>query len=268
MFNEYFEVFLADNAAGKDINYRTRYQVYCVETGYEDPARYPQKREIDGFDQHAVHFIARRRPSIDHPAGEWIAALRLVIRPFDCLPMNAFTNVDFSILSDEITRDIKTGKTSLCAEVSRLCVVSSYRRRAPERLTPYQLSYNPDREPPPSNTSDPSERRKAPWLMLGLINAARDYSETHNVRYWFFLVADALARIMEGLGFALTTVGPVCEHRGKRRPYFRDLNTSYQNIAERLPIVYEMFTRPSGYRLYSQLRDKPEEKPYIPSSLR
>jgi len=263
MFDQYFEVFLADNAEGKDINYRIRYQVYCLETGYEDPVYFPEKREIDEFDEHAVHFIARSRST-----GEWIAALRLVIRPFDSLPMSAFTSVDFNILSDEITRDIKTRQTSLCAEVSRLCVVASFRRRAQERNTPYQMSYNPDRDSPPANTSDPTERRKAPWLMLGLINAARDYSETHNIRYWFFLVADALARIMEGLGFGLTTVGPECEHRGKRRPYFRDLHTGYENIAQRLPIVYQMFTQPSGYRLYSELRDERKDGPHIPSVLR
>jgi len=261
MFDQYFEFFVADNAEGKEINYRTRYQVYCLETGYEDPSHYPEKTETDEFDQHSVHVIARARST-----GEWIAALRLVIRPFGSLPLNAFADVNCDFLSDEITRDIKTGQGSLCAEVSRLCVISSYRRRAQERTTPYQLSYDPDRDPPPSNTSELSERRKAPWLMLGLLNAARDYSETHNVRYWFFLVADALARIMEGLGFGLTTVGPVCEHRGKRRPYFRDLNTRYENIAERLPMVYQIFTQPSGYRLYSELRHERAELPITPSS--
>ena len=136
-----------------------------------------------------------------------------------------------------------------------MCVVSHFRRRSQERNTPFQMPYDPNREPPPVNTSDPVERRKAPWLMLGLLNAARDYSETHNIRYWFFLTTDALARIIEGLGFSLTRVGPTCEHRGKRIPYFRDLNTDYEKIAQRLPIVYQMFTRPSGYRLYSELEE-------------
>jgi N-acyl amino acid synthase of PEP-CTERM/exosortase system len=263
MFDQYFEVFLADNAEGKAINYRIRYQVYCLETGYEDPSHYPEKTETDAFDQHSVHFIARARST-----GEWIAALRLVIRPFDSLPMNAFANVDFSFLSKEIIQDIKTGRTSLCAEVSRLCVVSGYRRRAPERNTPYQLSYDPDRDAPPANTKDPSERRKAPWLMLGLLNAARDYSEAHNIRYLFFLIADALARIMEGVGVGLTRVGPECEHRGKRRPYFRDLTIRYDNIAERLPIVYQMTQQSTCYRIYSELKNQPNELPLIPSSVR
>ncbi len=262
MFDQYFEAVLADTPEGKEINYRVRYQVYCLETGYEDPSRFPTKTETDAFDEHAVHFIARARST-----GEWIAALRLVIRPFDSLPMNAFANVDFNFLSDEISQDIKTGQTSLCAEVSRLCVVSQFRRRRQERNTPYQISYDPNRDPPPANTTDPSERRKAPWLMLGLINAARDYSEAHNIRYWFFLIAEALARITEGLGFSLTQVGPACEHRGKRVPYFRDLNTRYENIAERLPIVYQMFTRPSGYRLYSELGEERDQR-LVSSSIR
>jgi N-acyl amino acid synthase of PEP-CTERM/exosortase system len=263
MFDHYFDVFLADNAEGKDLNARIRYQVYCLETEYEDPSLFPEKLETDAFDEHAVHFIARARST-----GEWIAALRLVVRPFDSLPMNSHANVDFSFLANEITRDIKTGQTSLCAEVSRLCVVSNYRRRSQERKLPYQLAWDPEKDGPPKNDADPAERRKAPWLMLGLINAARDYSDSHNIRYWFFLVADSLARIMEGLGFGLTRVGPHCEHRGKRRPYFRDLNTDYENIAQRLPIVYDMFTKPAGYRLYSELCDERDHASLVASPSR
>jgi len=261
MFDQYFEVFLADNDEGKDLNYQIRYQVYCVETGYEDPERFPGKRETDDFDGHSIHFIVRARST-----GEWIAAMRLVVHPFNSLPLNAHATVDFGFLADGLASDIKTGQTSSCAEVSRLCVVSNYRRRSQERNLPYQLAWNPDQEGPPKNDADPGERRKAPWLMLGLINAARDYSDNHNIRYWFFLVADSLARIMEGLGFGLTRVGPPCEHRGKRRPYFRDLTTNYENIAQRLPIVYEMFTKPSGYRLYSEFCAERDRAPLAASS--
>jgi N-acyl amino acid synthase of PEP-CTERM/exosortase system len=268
MFDHYFEAFLADTPEGKEINYHIRYQVYCLETGYEEPTRYPGEKEIDSFDEHSVHFMARTKPTVEKPNPEWIAALRLVVRPFDSLPMNAHASVDFSFLSGEIARDIKTGDTSLCAEVSRMCVVSNFRRRRQERSTPYQMPYDPQRDTPPANTSDPTERRKAPWLMLGLLNAARDYSEKHNIRYWFFLTNEALARIIEGVGFSLTSVGPPCEHRGKRIPYFRDLSVGYENIATRLPIVYQMFTQPSGYRLYSELGKEHRMSPLISSSPR
>jgi N-acyl amino acid synthase of PEP-CTERM/exosortase system len=262
MFDRYFEAFLADNFEGKRINYGIRYQVYCLETGYEDSSHYPDRMEYDAFDKDAVHFIAKPKEKT-----EWIAALRLVIRPFSELPMNQFAKVNFDLVADDVKRDITSGQIA-CAEVSRLCVVSQYRRRVHERTVPFQVSYNPYQEPPPTNNTDPAERRKAPWLMLGLINAARDYSEKHNIRYWFFMVADSLARITEGLGFTLQIVGPECEHRGIRRPYFRDLNTGYENLAERLPIVHQMFTRPSGYRLYSELREDQYRIPLVSSVVR
>lgn len=268
MFDQYFEAFLADTPESKEINYSIRYQVYCLETGFEDPVRYAKKRELDPFDQHAVHFIVRTKPTLQRPNSEWIAALRLVVRPFDSLPLNEHVNVNFSFLSDEIVRDIKNGDTSRCAEVSRMCVVSKYRRRHQERKTPYQVPYDPTRESPPANTLEPAERRKAPWLMLGLLNAARDYSETHNIRYWFFLTNEALARVIEGVGFSLIAVGPPCEHRGKRIPYFRDLNTGYEKLATRLPIIYQMFTQPSGYRLYSQWRQEHDSLPLAASIAR
>jgi len=266
MFDKYFEVFLADTPEGKEINYRIRYQVYCLETGYEDPSRYPDRQEVDAFDEHAVHFIARTKPTKEKPNGDWVAALRLVVRPFNSLPLNGYADVDFNFLADEIARDIRNGHASQCAEVSRMCVVSRFRRRRPERTTPYQVPYDPTRDAPPANTSDPSERRKAPWLMLGLLNAARDYSETHNIRYWFFLTTGALARIIEGVGVGLTVVGPRCEHRGERFPYFLDLNTRYENIARRLPIVYEMIQQPTCYGLYSELRDYQDHVPFMASA--
>ena len=132
MFDEYFEAFLADTPEAKAVNYQIRYRVYCLETGYEDPTQYPTEQETDEFDAHSVHFIARPKPTIEKPNPEWIAAMRLVVRPFDSLPMNSHANVDFGILSAEIARDIKTGDTSLCAEVSRMCVVSRFRRQPPD----------------------------------------------------------------------------------------------------------------------------------------
>ena len=36
-------------------SYRLRYQVYCVERGFLDPAAYPDGRESDAFDAYAVH---------------------------------------------------------------------------------------------------------------------------------------------------------------------------------------------------------------------
>lgn len=38
-----------------DASYRLRYQVYCIERKFLDAAAYPDRRELDEFDEHSVH---------------------------------------------------------------------------------------------------------------------------------------------------------------------------------------------------------------------
>ncbi len=46
--------------------YRLRYQVYCLDRGYEVPEHYPDHREIDEYDPYSIHFIAYVN---SHPVG-------------------------------------------------------------------------------------------------------------------------------------------------------------------------------------------------------
>jgi N-acyl amino acid synthase of PEP-CTERM/exosortase system len=243
MFDQYFEVFLADNAAGQDVNYQLRYRVYCVETGYEDPKNFPDLRERDEFDSRSVHFVVAS-PS----TGHWVAAMRLVIDAWDKLPFSQFAKID----QDQLVRlmDARSmADFALSGEISRMCVVSQYRRRPLEKQTPYQIPWNVDEERPQEGPSD--ERRRAPWLMLALLYAARDYSVRNGVNYWFFLAARALARIFKGLGMGLEQTGPGCEHRGTRYPHtiripseFDKFEIKYPKLAETIPqgIRYKRFS--------------------------
>ena len=55
-----------------DQSYRLRYQVYCVERGFLDPAAYPDGREIDEFDDHSVHL------AVMDARGSMIGTARLI----------------------------------------------------------------------------------------------------------------------------------------------------------------------------------------------
>ncbi len=247
MFDKYFEIFLADNEAGRDIHYRLRYQVYCMETGYENPFAYPDRREKDLYDARSAHFIVRSRAT-----GDWIAAMRLVVASADELPHRRVATIDNQLLNSFMLK--ATGETSgLCSEISRLCVVSQYRRRMHEQHTPYQVPWDPARESTSVGKSSSVDRRKAPWLKLGLIRAARDFSEENNIRYWFFLIADPLARILESLGVGLQLIGPPIDYRGLRRPYLRDLKWGYGDIPMKSREFFQMLNESNRYRLFSEL---------------
>ena len=244
MYNKYFEVFLADNHEGRVVNYRIRYQVYCLETRYENPSAYPEKKESDRFDQSSVHFVVRARAT-----GDWIAAMRLVVGSLDRLPIGEFAEIDNELLLKH------TGARSLtdfdvCAEVSRLCVVAQYRRRAHERNVPHQVPWNPDDD---SDETANQERRKAPWLMLALLHAARNYSEEKNIPYWFFLTPHSLARIIKGLGMKLEQTGPGCDHRGIRYPYVANMPHNFDQLRLKNPELAATLSKEPHYRLFSEL---------------
>jgi N-acyl-L-homoserine lactone synthetase len=61
-----------DNPPLLEQSYRLRYQVYCVERGFLDPAAYPDGREIDEFDDHSVHL------AVMDAEGAMIGTARLI----------------------------------------------------------------------------------------------------------------------------------------------------------------------------------------------
>lgn len=248
MFDQYFEVFLADTAAGRDINYQLRYQVYCLETNYENAINYPDKRETDNFDKQSVHFILRASVT-----GDWIAAMRLVVGRLAELPISKVATIDQDRLL-EVMQAKSVDDFALSAEVSRMCVISQFRRRPLERNIPFQVPWNTDNaESSETNTATAEERRKAPWLMLALLYAARDYSEQCGIRHWFFLAANSLARVFKGLGMQFEETGPHCEHRGIRFPYVIKMPSGFDNFEVKYPRLAKTIPAGIRYKRFSQI---------------
>jgi len=224
MFDRHFEVLLADTAWARDVHYSLRYQVYCLDRGYEDPQSFPNRRERDGYDEGAVHFVIRSTES-----AEWLAALRLIIVPLESLPMTRVC---------EIYKDrLPSCDEATFAEASRLCAVT------PRQKLQFAAGLT------------------TPWMSMALIRAARAYLLEHNIRYCFFLIADSLARVLKRVGMEFTPVGPVSTYRGKRRPYIHDVQLGYSEMPVKAPELHNMFSNQQSYRLASQSSEhNPETK--------
>ena len=147
MPNEHFEVVFADTESARSIHYRMRYQIYCLDRGYEDPEAFPHGEECDEWDDHSAHFLVRYRPT-----GEWLATMRLVLPREGQLPVVGHCNLQ----DDVSTRAPVTD----AAEVSRLCIWPAGRRLAG------------------SGSAPGSE------LLTALLRAALDYSRKIGLRYW------------------------------------------------------------------------------------
>jgi N-acyl amino acid synthase of PEP-CTERM/exosortase system len=237
MFDQHFEVFLADTPEARDLHFRLRYEVYCTETGWEDPSLFPDQMESDEYDDAAVAFLVRRRKKLD-----WMATMRLVVGSIDELPVSGHARIE--------TERMPPAARARIGEFSRLCLLGKYRRQ-PGRSTDEAVPIARDMD---DSFLQSANRMSESWIMLGLIRAAYAYSRVNAIDYWIFLVADGLARIIRRSGFDIEPIGPAVEHRGLRRPYLFDVVHGAENMNARAPHAHAMFHRRPAYDYFSGFR--------------
>ncbi|WP_051906935.1 PEP-CTERM/exosortase system-associated acyltransferase [Methylomarinum vadi] len=234
MFDDYFDVYLADTAEGREEHFKLRYQVYCEEMGFEDKNNFSSEQEKDRWDDNAVHFLVRHKET-----KQWVGAMRMVFKQDGALPLQEHCSLNTPHESNNI--DI---------EISRLCLVKEIRRRKTDEEPPLGLNGKADMPAQGKNVIDFYNRRKINQsLIWGLFRAASIYSEEKNIDNWYFLSTKALARIISRVGAKMSLVGNGCHYRGERYPFKIDLNEVLSN-----DIWTNDFKK--GYRLFSELDDE------------
>ena len=130
MFDDHFEVFLADTRESKEIHYSIRYQVYCEEMGFENKDDFPLEQEFDEYDKHSTHFIVRARQT-----GQWVGAMRMIFKNDQPLPLEKHCTLNTIIENNIFNRSV---------EISRLCLVKDIRRRNTDCEPPLGLAEEVD----------------------------------------------------------------------------------------------------------------------------
>lgn len=204
MFDDHYEVVLADTAGSRAIHYHLRYRVFCLEKGFEDAERFKDQMEKDCYDDEAVHFLVR-----DKKQDQWIAAARLVIGPLDFLPISRAAEISLP--------DVEAG--TVIAEFSRLLILNNHR------------CFN-------------GKRISEPEVLMGLIRAAKEYCQNIHIEHWVFLCRRSIRRILDGLGISMEPIGPACHFRGVRVPYRMDLTTAFERVAQVSFPTHLMLSRP------------------------
>jgi len=224
LFDTEFEVFLADTEKSKDIHYQLRYRVYCQETGFEDPDMFKSGRELDEYDDNAVHFIVRAKAT-----GEWVAALRLIINNnLQVLPVNSLMPHG-SFQRRVIEKQLAKSRSDRVLEISRLCVVDSFRKGGARGS------------------------KREPEIMLGLLRTVYAFALENKIDCGFFTVTKSLARILRSLNMRFLDAGPECNYHGVRAPYYVHVSTFLKDVPQKSQAVYQMFHESSPYKYYSAI---------------
>jgi N-acyl amino acid synthase of PEP-CTERM/exosortase system len=198
MLNKRYEVILADTDESKKDHFNLRYQVYCVEKGFEEPEKFADNQEIDEYDDNAVHFLVRCRLT-----NRYVGTFRLVIDKLSRLPVHEHATIDPAHLSDPDT---------LAAEFSRLTI-----------LRPFQnLQTKTEQELVDSDCC----------ILTSAVYAGIEYARKKGATNLVFLCRRSLPRVVAKLGLNILRIGPASEHRGIRYPYRIPLEYSLQRTFE------------------------------------
>ena len=225
VYRRWFEVVPATTDELRDDVFRLRYQVYCVENPFEDPADNPNGLETDAFDVRSTHSLLIHRPSC-----EMAGTVRLVL-PNPENPDESFAVQQ--VCREPLLRDPARFPVARMAEVSRFSISKNFRRRRGDTL--YGIT---DGRPLPAE----EERRVAPHMTLGLIESLVRMSVENDVSYWCAAMEPKLLRLLSRLGIYFDPIGPLVEFHGLRQPCFIKLDTFLNRVKAERPDVWEVIT--------------------------
>lgn len=225
--------------------YKLRYQVYCLETGFEKHEKFPDRLEFDENDRHSCHYLIRHRST-----GNYIATTRLILpdtanRDY-LFPVERHSQIADSELLQSIPRHN-------LAELSRFCVSKEFRRRKSER----HLLMTIDAD---SEAVTQEEKRSSSHLTLALFACAIRMSYENNIHYWYAIMEPALMRVISRLGIHFTGIGPLANYNGIRQPCVIKVEDLLDSVARKDLRYWNMLTN------NGQFRPKSTNKRYIPKN--
>ncbi len=189
--------------------YRLRYEVYCLATGFENPAHQIAGFEQDKYDEHALHSLL-----IERATGADLGSVRLILPNEEVsLPAYAISTAARAAAGKEFPIDTT-------AEASRFL-------RAPE---------SPERGV-----------RHPAFETLALMAAIVKMSAEQNITHTLALVTGPMLRLLNRFGLAFRPLGEPVEFNGLRYAAILDLTTDLTVVAAERPEVWRILTAGGQY---------------------
>lgn len=213
-YKQYFEIAPALDPARINDVFFIRHDVYARELGFE-PVREDQ-HETDKYDYRSQHCLVR---SVD--GSRLAGCARLVLND----PANPDAPLPFEVTCrDTLDRSIidpaKQPRASI-AEVSRLAVMSEFRRRKGEQSGEATVS--------DQDFGDRGQPR-FPYIPVSLYIGAVAMAKRQGIEILFTLTEPRLAEHFTKLGVNIIPIGGPVEHRGQRVPSMLLVNKVYQGL--------------------------------------
>lgn len=228
----YFDFCVIDGTRYLQQSYALRYEVYCNEQHFLAPEDYPAKLEMDAFDDDAIHIGAINREDV------LVGTVRLVLPSAKGFPLFEHCQLfsKYRTLADS-TNPLQLS----AAEISRLAVSKSYRRRANDGM--YGLAETEDKLEPQERDGKATHRRHRAELVLGLYRAMYRDSKHQGITHWFAAMEKTLLRLLHRYQFGFEPIGPEIDYYGPVTPYLAEITKMEEGIRQRYPELFAEFVQ-------------------------
>lgn len=224
LYKKWFDIVPATSAELVRESQRVRYQVYCLETGFENISDFPDGYEHDQYDERSVCSLLVHKPS-----GAVAGTVRLILPHEDPVahPLPAMALSDaLRALDPTVLPRARTG------EISRFAISKQFRQRREDTLIPALYE----------SAGAAGDQRVIPHITLGLMQAILRMSIEHRVDDLAIIVEPALDRLIRKLGIYFQPIGPLIEHHGRRRAHYRNIAALLDDVYDRKPEIWEVLT--------------------------
>lgn len=204
--------------------YHIRHQVYCEDLKFE--AARPDGEETDAYDAHSVYGLVQSTAT-----GGYVGCARLIL-PNPGNPDQPFpVEVSCAKTIDRATFDPAKLPREKVAEVSRLAVVSAYRRRKGEADQPAPVS---------DDSFGSGKQPRFPYIPFALYFGCAALARRCSIDHVLVLTEPRLANHFRKLGMNIQPIGEGVEHRGHRVPSVINAKTFPDDILFALRPLYRL----------------------------
>lgn len=228
-YQKYFYTAKATTSELKKKAYHIRYQVYYEEQKMISAHHVGSNSETDVWDLNSIHALQFHKPS-NQPIGN-VRLIPLETSVTHNLPIeehyiNAF---DFK---DSTVTNLRQGKTG---EISRMAILSSFRRRASDK----EYSYATD-----GNDSGTGEKRfPINYMPMCLAFTAIILIMEERLDYGAALMEPRLARLLSRFGVDLKQIGEPMDYFGLRAPFLIFPEATYKNLSTDYKTLFDMINQ-------------------------
>jgi N-acyl amino acid synthase of PEP-CTERM/exosortase system len=211
----------------RQIAYRVRYQVYCLEARFEPALDFPSQMESDEYDAQSLHALLVHRKT-----GIVLGTTRLIMPVLNgsALPLpvrNVCADDDFKAVAARVP--FHRG-----AEISRFAISKNFRRHLVEKTI---IS-----EEMASVGEAKLYRVLSNYISLRLMQAVTAMAMAHDITHTYAIMEPSLLRMLRHLALYFEDIGPVVYHHGWRQPCFCNIDTLLAAACAERPEVWAVLT--------------------------